>query len=60
MAAVAASRPGRGQMRSVEFRREREATWKALEETLAQAERYPLALARLGVQTGLRTVAARR
>jgi ornithine--oxo-acid transaminase len=33
---------------------------EALEETLAQAERYPLALARLGVQTGLRTVAARR
>ena len=33
---------------------------EALEETVAQAERYPLALARLGVQTGLRTVAARR
>src|SRR6478609_9853156 len=33
---------------------------EALEETIAQAERYPLALARLGVQTGLRTVAARR
>jgi ornithine--oxo-acid transaminase len=33
---------------------------QALEETVAQAERYPLALARLGVHAGLRTVGARR
>jgi ornithine--oxo-acid transaminase len=33
---------------------------QALEETVAQAERYPVALARLGVHTGLRTVAGRR
>jgi hypothetical protein len=33
---------------------------EALEETVAQAERYPLALARLGVQTGLRTVVGAR
>lgn len=32
----------RGQMRSVEFRREREATWKALEETLATADKRGL------------------
>lgn len=41
-APVVAPRAGRAQMRSVEFRREREATWKALEETLATADKRGL------------------
>jgi len=33
---------------------------RALEETIAAAQRYPIALARLGISTGLRTAGVRR